>query len=84
MISLYFCGGIPLHIRDGYNGFLVENEEEAAARIVTLLRDAGLRREIDSSAKETLKQNFLMSRLLEQYFDLLGNFEANFRLGGRS
>jgi trehalose synthase len=78
------AGGIPLQIRDGYNGFLVENEDEAAERIVTLLRDAGLRREMGSRARESVEQNFLMSRLLEQYLDLLGNFEANFRLGGRS
>ena len=31
-------------------------------------------------AKESMRQHFLMTRLLEHYLDLLDSFEANFQL----
>lgn len=73
-------GGIPLQIRDGHDGFLVSSVEETADRMVTLLNDAGLRRTMGARAKETVGRNFLLSRLLEQYLDLLSAFEVRFHL----
>jgi trehalose synthase len=64
-------GGIRRQIKDGENGFLVETVDEAAARIVQLLNDRALRERLGSRARETVRQNFLMSQLLEDWLDLL-------------
>jgi len=85
-------GGIRYQIEDGVNGFLVNNVEEAAARIVQLVKDEDLRRCLGKAGRETVRQKFLLSRNLEQYLDLFSAFETNFTLkqvsglgrGGRS
>ncbi|HKJ62267.1 MAG TPA: glycosyltransferase [Hyphomicrobiales bacterium] len=75
-------GGIRHQIRDGENGFLVDSVQEAADRIVQLLQDDDLRRRIGESAKETVRQNFLITRLMEDWLDLIGSFETKFTLRG--
>ena len=75
-------GGIRYQIEDGVNGFLVSSIEEAAERIVTLLKDEKLRRDMGQRGRETVKQKFLMTRLLEQYLDLFSSFEVRFLLKG--
>lgn len=73
-------GGIRYQIEDGVNGFLVSSIEEAADRMVRLLKDGQLREEMGQKAKETVKQRFLLTRYLEQYVDLFNSFEPSFRL----
>ena len=73
-------GGIRHQIEDGVNGFLVSSIEEAANRIVQLVKDEDLRRHLGQKAKETVRQQFLLTRLLEQYLDLFNSFEITFRL----
>lgn len=73
-------GGIRYQIEDGVNGFLVNSVEEAAARIVQLLKDPELRRRLGEAARETVRKKFLLSRKLEQYLDLFAAFETNFTL----
>ena len=73
-------GGIRYQIKDGVNGFLVSSPEEAAKRIVQLVNDKGLRRRMGKNAKETVRTNFLLTRLLEQYLDLFKSFRVNFEL----
>lgn len=73
-------GGIRHQIVDGVNGFLVASVEEAAARMVELLRDQELRRELGRRARETVRDRFLMTALLERYLDLFAAFEPAFRL----
>ncbi len=68
-------GGIRHQICDGDNGFLVDNVDQAADRIVQLLRDPDLRRRIGERARETVRQKFLMSRLLEDWLDLLAGYQ---------
>jgi len=75
-------GGIRHQIEDGVNGFLVESVEQAAQRIVQLLNDPKLRRQLGEKAKETVRARFLMSRLMEEWLDLIGSFEPHFRLKG--
>jgi trehalose synthase len=75
-------GGIRHQIKDGENGFLVDDVEEAAERIVLLLRDEKRRHEMGAKARESVRKNFLMSRLLEENLDLIGAFEARFHLKG--
>lgn len=72
------CGGIRRQIKDGVNGFLVGSVEEAAERIITLLKDHELRRRLGMAARETVREHFLMSRLAEQYLDLFSAFEPTF------
>ena len=73
-------GGIRHQIRDGENGFLVETVEQAAERIVQVVKDAKLREKLGASARESVRQRFLLTRLMEQWLDLIGAFEARFRL----
>jgi trehalose synthase len=73
-------GGIKHQIEDGVNGCLVSSVEEAAQRIVQLLKDGELRRAMGQKARESVRERFLMIRLLEQYLDLLGSFDTIYRL----
>lgn len=73
-------GGIRYQIADGVNGFLVSSIEEAAERIVTLVRDEQLRERLGREAAETVRRNFLLTRYLEQYLDLFSAFEPSFRV----
>lgn len=73
-------GGIRYQIDDGVNGFLVNTVEEAAARIVQLVKDEALRRRLGEAGRETVRKKFLLSRNLEQYLDLFNAFETNFTL----
>ena len=75
-------GGIRDQIEDGVNGFLVSSIEEAAKRIVQLIRVKDLRVQLGQRAKETVRNRFLLTRLLEQYLDLFNSFEIDFRLVG--
>lgn len=73
-------GGIRYQIEDGANGFLVSSVEEAAQRIVQLVKDKKLRETLGERAKETVRQKFLLTRYLEQYLDLFNSFETAFRI----
>jgi trehalose synthase len=76
-------GGIRHQIEDGVSGFLVSSVEEAANRIVQLVKDGELRGHLGQKAKETVRQRFLLTRLLEQYLDLFNSFEITFRLADK-
>ncbi len=76
-------GGIRHQIEDGVNGFLVSSAEQAAERIVQLVKDEKLRRKMGRKARETVKDRFLMSRYVEQYLDLFNSFEAIYKLNYR-
>ena len=73
-------GGIKHQIEDGVSGFLVNNVAEAAARIVALVKDPVLRERLGCNARETVRRRFLMTRLMEDWLDLIGSFEARFQL----
>jgi trehalose synthase len=64
-------GGIRHQINDGQNGFLVDDVPQAAARIEELLSDAPLRRNMGRRAKERARKHFLMTRLMEDWLDLI-------------
>ncbi|MBN1153278.1 MAG: glycosyltransferase, partial [Dehalococcoidia bacterium] len=73
-------GGIKLQIDDGVDGYLVSSVEQAAARIVALVKEPEMGREIGIKAREKVRQNFLLSRYLEQYLDLFNSFETVYKL----
>ncbi len=70
------AGGIRHQIDDGENGFLVASVEQAAERMVELLRDAGLRARLGRAAKEKVRASFLLTRYLEQYLDLFASLQG--------
>ncbi len=73
-------GGIRCQIDDGVNGYLVSSVDEAAERIVRLLRDPDLAERMGRAAQEKVRECFLFTRTVEQYLDLIGAFEPEFRL----
>ena len=73
-------GGIRYQIDNGVNGFLVSSVEEAAERIVQLIKDKELRERLGQQARETVRQRFLLTRYLEQYLDLFNSFETIYHL----
>ena len=77
-------GGIRYQIEDGVNGFLVDSVDQAAEKIVRLIKDRDLRERMGREAKESVRQRFLMTRLIEQYLDLLGSFKTVFKLTGKA
>jgi trehalose synthase len=73
-------GGIRYQIENGVNGFLVSSIEEAAERIVRLLKDEKLREEMGRKARQSVREKFQLTRYLEQYLELCGAFETSSRL----
>ena len=75
-------GGIRCQIEDGENGFLVDSVDDAADRIVRLLKDSDLRQRLGARARETVKEKYLLSRYVEEYLDLFNSFESHFTVQG--
>ena len=69
------CGGIPEQIEDGY---LVDSVEEAGRRIAELVNDPEAAAAMGSRGRETVREKFLLTRLMEEHFDLLASFEPSF------
>jgi trehalose synthase len=66
-------GGIPLQVIDKKTGFLVNNVQECADRVLRLLKDDKLRETLGKNAKEHVKNNFLITRHLMDYIELINN-----------
>jgi trehalose synthase len=71
------CGGIKHQIKDGQNGFLVNNSSECADRIVTLLKNPSLAKKIGHAGRESVRNKYLMPRLLRDYLQLAGELTAS-------
>jgi len=67
------AGGIPMQIKDGYNGYLVDplNYDECADRVTECLRNPEHAKEMGRHARESVREKFLITRLLEDHLDLL-------------
>lgn len=61
------AGGIRLQITDGENGLLVHTVDEAAAAIIRLLADPGLRQRLGQAAKTSVARRYLMPRYLRDH-----------------
>jgi len=70
------CGGIRLQIRDGINGFLVSNTQDCADRIIALLRNPDLARSMGQTARDSVKNHFLITRLLRDHLRLYASLMA--------
>ena len=68
-------GGIPIQISDGLNGFLHNPRDFKgfSKSIVKLLKDEKLRISMGKAGKEHVKKNFLLTRLLLDWLDLMNN-----------
>jgi len=66
-------GGLPLQVIDGETGFLAEPHDfkNCAEKITMLLRDKKLAERIGNNGKEWVRKNFLITRHLLDYIDLL-------------
>lgn len=64
-------GGIKLQVVNHYTGFLVNTPEGAAHRIRFLLHHRERMEEIGKTAKEYVRQNFLLTRHLRDYLLLI-------------
>lgn len=63
-------GGIPLQLRDGLDGYLVNTTEEAAERTAYLLLNPDVRSKLGVSGKEHIRSEFLVTRALLDYLRL--------------
>ena len=70
------AGGIPLQLRDGTGGFLVDSVPECADRVVELLHNPDLGEELGNRGRDVVRERFLLPRLLTDelrlYAALLG------------
>jgi len=66
-------GGIPEQVIDGKTGFLVDPQDikGCADKVAILIQDKKLAAKMGKSAKEFVKQKFLITRHLDDYLNLL-------------
>jgi len=69
-------GGIPLEGTDGESGYLVSSVEECAERALAILADPGLGKQLGRAGKESVRQRFLMPRLLRDWLKVFERLEA--------
>jgi len=68
-------GGIPYQIDDGQSGFLVEPQDNDgfAERIIHILRNPAEAKDVGDKAKEKVRREFLITRLLSDYLYMLNS-----------
>jgi len=64
-------GGIPLQIRDGEDGFLVDSADECGRRVAELLRDESRRERMGNAGREHVRDHFLITRYLNDYIRMM-------------
>jgi trehalose synthase len=69
-------GGIPLQIKDGETGFLVDSSEECAQRCIEILEDPGLGKYLGRGGKEHARKHFLSPRLLRDWLELFTELDT--------
>jgi trehalose synthase len=65
------AGGIPMQFPRGYERYLIETVEECADRIVHLLRRPGERGAFGRAARERVREEFLIPRLIRDELTLI-------------
>jgi trehalose synthase len=69
-------GGITLQIRDGFDGYLVDDVESCARRIIDLFADPVGSDAMGAQGREHVRQNFLSTRELEDWLRLMGELRG--------
>jgi trehalose synthase len=69
-------GGIPHQIKDGVNGFLHDPYDVVgfAGSVLKILGDPELRSELGKNGKDHVRKNFLVTRLILDWFDLFERY----------
>ena len=77
-------GGIPQQLVEAENGFLLDplDVDGFADRIVWILRNPDMAEEMGSKGRETVRKNFLITRLLLDYLNLLNDVITGQNGGG--
>ena len=72
-------GGIPYQIDDGRSGFLVEpqDNEGFAERIIHILQNPDEAKAVGEKGKEKVRKEFLITRLLSDYLDMLNSIMSD-------
>jgi trehalose synthase len=67
-------GGIPNQIINGENGYLVDPHDikDCANKVITLLQNPAEAKNMGKKGKEMVRKNFLITRLVQDYLDMLG------------
>ena len=65
-------GGIPYAIKDGIGGFLVDekNPKQLAEKIIMLLEDENLRREMGKIGRKYVEENFSWDKIAKEYIKI--------------
>jgi trehalose synthase len=66
-------GALHLTVRDGVDGYLADDPEALAARLVELVEDPGLAIEMGRSGRERVRERFLVTAALERELRVLGD-----------
>jgi trehalose synthase len=69
-------GGIPLQIKDGEDGFLVNSAKECAQRCIEILADPELGKRLGRAGKEHARRHFLSPRLLCDWLELFNELDT--------
>ncbi len=69
-------GGIPLQVTDGESGFLVDGVGACAERSLEILANPQLGKRLGRAGKETVRQRFLMPRLLRDWLEVIEEYGA--------
>ena len=64
-------GGIPLQIINGKTGYVIKDEKDGITRALNILRDKSLRDKLGKAGHEHVKNNFLITRHLQDYINML-------------
>ena len=59
-------GGLPLVVRDGVDGFIADDAEPTARRMLELVGDPGLAVEMGRAGRERVREHFLVTGALER------------------
>ncbi len=64
------AGGIPLQVVHGQTGFLVDDVEGCASRVLHLLHDRDLAAALGAAGRERVRERFLVTRVVADYLRL--------------
>ncbi|MAG15462.1 glycosyl transferase family 1 [Candidatus Woesearchaeota archaeon] len=66
-------GGIPLQVKNGYNGYFATDLHDFSNKAVKLLKNKKLAKKMGANGREHVRKNFLITRLLEDHLKLYKN-----------
>jgi trehalose synthase len=66
-------GGIPAQIINGKNGYLIENTQDCAKKVIKIMENPRLRKKMGKYGREHVRKNFLITRHLQDYINLFNS-----------